>query len=48
VRQIARQAEAANYKISSFILGVIKSEAFRMRRVEPETSTTDNSKASVQ
>jgi hypothetical protein len=48
VRQIARQAEAANYKISAFILGVIKSEAFRMRRVEPETSTTDNSKASVQ
>jgi hypothetical protein len=27
---------------------VIKSEAFRMRRVEPDTSTTDNTKASVQ
>jgi hypothetical protein len=48
IRQIAKQAAAQNYKISSFILGVIKSEAFRMRRVEPETSTTDNSKASVQ
>jgi hypothetical protein len=48
IRQIAKQAEAQNYKISSFILGVIKSEAFRMRRVEPDTSTTDNTKASVQ
>src|SRR5688500_4596853 len=41
MRQIAKQAEASNYKISSFILGVIKSEAFRMRRVEPETTTTE-------
>jgi hypothetical protein len=41
IRQIAKQAEAANYKISSFILGVIKSEAFRMRRVEPEQTTTE-------
>ena len=41
IRQISKQAEAANYKISSFILGVIKSDAFRMRRVEPETSTTE-------
>ena len=41
IRQIAKQAEASNYKISSFILGVVKSEAFRMRRVEPETSTTE-------
>jgi mono/diheme cytochrome c family protein len=48
IRQISKQAEASNYKISSFILGVIKSDAFRMRRVEPETSTTDNTKASVQ
>jgi hypothetical protein len=41
VRAIAKQAEAANYKISSFILGVVKSDAFRMRRVEPETNTTE-------
>jgi hypothetical protein len=41
IRQIAKQAEASNYKISSFILGVVKSDAFRMRRVEPETSTTE-------
>ncbi|HYE86044.1 MAG TPA: DUF1592 domain-containing protein [Vicinamibacterales bacterium] len=41
IRAIARQAEANNYRISSFILGVIKSDAFRMRRVEPEASTTE-------
>jgi mono/diheme cytochrome c family protein len=46
VRAIARTAEANNYKISSFILGVVKSDAFRMRRVEPETATTDTTKAS--
>jgi hypothetical protein len=48
IRQIAKQAEASNYKISSFILGVVKSDAFRMRRVEAETSTTDTTKVSVQ
>ncbi|HET9703137.1 MAG TPA: DUF1592 domain-containing protein, partial [Vicinamibacterales bacterium] len=48
IRQIAKQAEASNYKISSFILGVVKSDAFRMRRVEAETSTTETTKASVQ
>ncbi len=41
IRQIARQAEASNYKISAFILGVVKSDAFRMRRVEPEQTTTE-------
>ena len=41
IRQIAKQAEATNYKISSFILGVVKSDAFRMRRVEPEQTTTE-------
>jgi mono/diheme cytochrome c family protein len=40
IRAIAKNAEANNYKISSFILGVVKSDAFRMRRVEPETTTT--------
>ncbi len=45
VRAIARNAEANNYKISSFIMGVVKSDAFRMRRVEPETATTDTTKA---
>ncbi len=46
IRQISKQAEASNYRISAFILGMIKSEAFRMRRVAPESSTTDNTKAS--
>ena len=45
IRQIARQAEASNYKISSFIMGVVKSDAFRMRRVEADAATTDVSKA---
>jgi len=46
VRAIAKNAEASNYRISSFILGVVKSDAFRMRRVEPEAATTDTTKAS--
>jgi len=41
VRAIARSAEPGNYKMSSFILGVVKSDAFRMKRVEPETTTTE-------
>ncbi len=41
IRAIAKAAEANNYKISSFILGVVKSDAFRMRRVEPEAVTTE-------
>ncbi|HWI17036.1 MAG TPA: DUF1588 domain-containing protein, partial [Vicinamibacterales bacterium] len=45
IRQIAKQAQASDYKISSFIMGVIKSDAFRMRRVEPETTTTEATKA---
>ncbi len=40
IRAITKAAEANNYKISSFILGVVKSDAFRMRRVDPETTTT--------
>jgi hypothetical protein len=38
IRAIARTAEANQYKMSSFILGVIKSDAFQMRRVD-ETAT---------
>jgi hypothetical protein len=45
IRAITRAAEAGNYKISSFILGVVKSDAFRMRRVEPEATTTEATKA---
>jgi len=35
VRAIAKAAEANEYKMSSFILGVIKSDAFQMKRAEP-------------
>ncbi len=34
VRRIARKAEANDYRMSSFILGVIESDAFQMNRVE--------------
>jgi hypothetical protein len=46
IRAIVKSAEATNYKMSSFILGVVKSDAFRMRRVEPEAAATDTTKAS--
>jgi hypothetical protein len=46
IRAITKAAEPGNYKMSSFILGVVKSDAFRMRRVEPESATTDTTKAS--
>ena len=35
IRAIAKAAEANDYKMSSFILGVIKSDAFQMKRAEP-------------
>jgi len=34
VRAIARRAEADDFRMSSFILGVVESDAFRMKRVE--------------
>jgi Protein of unknown function (DUF1592)/Protein of unknown function (DUF1588)/Protein of unknown function (DUF1587)/Protein of unknown function (DUF1585)/Protein of unknown function (DUF1595) len=39
VRAIARAAEANDYKLSTFVLGVIKSDAFQMKRAEPATTT---------
>jgi hypothetical protein len=35
VRAIAKNAETNGYKLSSFILGVVTSDAFRMKRAEP-------------
>ena len=32
IRAIVREAEANGYKMSSFVLGVVKSPAFRMTR----------------
>jgi hypothetical protein len=34
VRAITSEAEANEYRVSSFVLGVVKSDAFRMRRAE--------------
>ncbi len=38
IRAIAKAAEANDYKMSSFILGVIKSDAFQMKRAEAVSS----------
>ena len=35
IRAIAREAEANDYRMSSFILGVVNSDAFRMARPAP-------------
>jgi hypothetical protein len=32
VRAIARQAEAEDYRLSSFVLGVVRSDAFRLKQ----------------
>ena len=37
IRAIARDAEADDYRMSSFILGVVKSDPFRMARPAPPT-----------
>ena len=34
IRAIAKAAEANDYRLSSFILGVIKSDAFQMKKAE--------------
>jgi hypothetical protein len=34
VRAIAKAAESNDYRVSTFVLGVVKSDAFRMRRAE--------------
>jgi len=39
IRGIAADAAANDYRMSSFILGVVKSDAFRMKRAEPVTET---------
>ena len=35
IRAIAREAEANGFRMASFIMGVVKSDAFQMKRVEP-------------
>jgi hypothetical protein len=43
VRAIARQAEGSGYRISSFVLGVVLSDAFAMRRAAAVTQTSSAS-----
>jgi hypothetical protein len=42
IRAIASAAEKNDYRISSFILGVVQSAPFRMRRAEAATTDTGN------
>ena len=39
IRAISRQAEENDYRMTSFILGVVKSDAFRMKRAEVMSET---------
>ena len=39
IRAITKAAEKGDYKISSLILGVVNSNAFRMRKTQPVTTT---------
>jgi hypothetical protein len=41
IRAIVKSAAADDYRMSSFILGVIKSDAFLMKRVEAQATTED-------
>ena len=41
VRAIARQAEANGYRISSVVMAVVKSSAFRSKRADPVVSSQD-------
>ena len=47
IRTITRDAEKNNYRMSSFILGVIRSDAFQMKRMDPPV-TTNNKAAGAQ
>ncbi len=42
VRAIAKRAETDHYRMSSFILGVIKSDPFRMKRVDSGVATAES------
>ena len=43
IRAIAREAEASDYRVSSFVLGVVKSDAFRMKREADDVVTHEPS-----
>ena len=46
IRAIAKKAEGDSYKMSSFILGIVKSDTFRMKQADA-TVATDDSKAAA-
>jgi hypothetical protein len=48
IRAIAKKAEADDHKISSFILGIVKSDTFRMRRADSAVATDDSKAAARQ
>lgn len=41
VRSIVREAEAADHRLSAFVLAIVKSPAFRMKNADVSTSTVD-------
>jgi hypothetical protein len=45
IRAISRAAAKDDYRIASFIVGVVKSDPFRMKRVEPVETTEDTKTA---
>ncbi len=42
VRAIVRKAEAADYRLSAFVLGIVKSPAFRMKAADAPVSTVEH------
>ncbi len=48
IRAIAKKAEAENFKMSAFILGIVKSDPFRMKRVDAAVTTDDSKSAARQ
>jgi hypothetical protein len=46
VRRIVRDAEPGNYKFGDFVLGVVKSDAFRMKRAPGSAAATDQTSPS--
>ena len=41
IRAITKKAEADDYRMSAFILGVVKSDPFRMKRADAPVTTDD-------
>jgi hypothetical protein len=41
IRSITQQAEASGYKMSSFVLGIVNSPAFRSKRADVATDENE-------